>query len=84
MLSDNLASLRKIKELSQEELAEKLDVSRQTLSKWETGESIPDIEKCMVLAQIFEVSLDELVNHDSEATGLLVPPKGKHASIKSL
>lgn len=79
MFSDNLIQLRKINRMSQEELAEKLGVSRQTLSKWETGESLPDIEKSKVLAEIFEVSLDNLVNYESPITGLGVPPKGKHA-----
>lgn len=79
MFCDNLIELRKIANLSQEELAEKIGVSRQTLSKYETGESLPDIEKCMVLANIFGVSLDDLVNYEKEKNlGLGVPPKGKH------
>lgn len=65
--------------MSQEELAEKLNVSRQTLSKYETGESLPDIEKCKVLAEVFGVSMDDLVNYQSkDYMGLGVPPKGKH------
>ena len=50
MFCDNLISLRKLNGLSQEELAEQLNVSRQTLSKYETGESLPDIERCKQLA----------------------------------
>lgn len=78
MFKDNLISLRKLNNLSQEELAEKLNISRQTLSKYETGESLPDVEKCKVIAEIFGVSLDDLVNYESEEPGLGVPPKGKH------
>ena len=78
MFKDNLISLRKLNNLSQEELAEKLNISRQTLSKYETGESLPDVEKCKVIAEIFGVSLDDLVNYESEESGLGVPPKGKH------
>ena len=78
MFKDNLIALRKMNGLSQEELADKINVSRQTLSKYETGESLPDVEKCKLIADVFEVSLDELVNYDSKATGLGVPPKGKH------
>lgn len=78
MFKDNLMSLRKMKGLSQEELADKINVSRQTLSKYETGESLPDVEKCKQIADVFDVSLDDLVNYDSKATGLAVPPKGKH------
>ena len=55
MFCDNLISLRKLNGLSQEELAEQLNVSRQTLSKYETGESLPDIERCKQLAEIFGV-----------------------------
>ena len=79
MFCDNLVSLRKLNDLSQEELADRLQVSRQTLSKYETGESLPDIERCKQLAEIFGVSLDDLVNYDTAATGLNVPPKGWHA-----
>ena len=64
MFKDNLISLRKMNSLSQEELAEKIGVSRQTLSKYETGESVPDIEKSKALADVFGVSLDELIKGD--------------------
>lgn len=81
MFKDNLVELRKIHDMSQEELADKIGVSRQTLSKYETGESLPDIEKCKLLADVFGVSIDDLLNYDSqsnESMGLAVPPKGKH------
>ena len=78
MFKDNLIALRKMNGLSQEELAAKINVSRQTLSKYETGESLPDVEKCKQIADVFEVSLDDLVNYDSKNTGLGVPQKGKH------
>lgn len=64
MFKDNLISLRKNLNLSQDELAEKIGVSRQTLSKYETGESLPDIEKCRLLADVFGVSMDDLTNYD--------------------
>ncbi|MBP3760124.1 MAG: helix-turn-helix domain-containing protein [Ruminococcus sp.] len=78
MFSDNLVTLRKAKNMTQEELAEKLNVTRQTLSKWETGDSLPDIEKSRMIADIFDVSLDELVTHENINGKLLVPPAGKH------
>ena len=78
MFHENLVSLRKINQMSKEELAEKIGVSRQTLSKYETGEALPDIEKCKILADILDVSMDDLVNYDKAANGLGVPPKGKH------
>ena len=79
MFKDNLVELRKIHEMSQEELADKIGVSRQTLSKYETGESLPDIEKCKLIADAFGVSIDDLLNYEpQENMGLAVPPKGKH------
>jgi transcriptional regulator with XRE-family HTH domain len=56
-----LFELRKQKGISQEELADKLNISRQTLSKWELGNSTPDLEKLILLCDYFEISLDELV-----------------------
>ena len=79
MFHSNLVQLRKLHHFSQEELAEKVGVSRQTLSKWEMGESIPDIVRCKQLADVFSVTLDDLVKFESnEFFGLAVPPKGKH------
>ena len=81
MFKDNLQELRKIHGLSQEELADKIGVSRQTLSKYETGESLPDIEKCKQLADVFGVTIDDLLNFDKkdeDNLGLDVPPRGKH------
>ena len=60
MIGMNLKYLRDIHNLSQEQLAEKLGVSRQTVAKWENGESLPDIERCAELAMMFAVSLDAL------------------------
>ncbi|MDE7432459.1 MAG: helix-turn-helix domain-containing protein [Lachnospiraceae bacterium] len=56
-----LYELRKKNGLSQEELAGKLNVTRQTISKWELGESTPDMEKLVMLGDYFNISLDELV-----------------------
>lgn len=56
-----------------------MGVSRQALAKWESGETTPDLEKSRLLAQVFDVSLDDLVSHEpSENFGLNLPPKGKH------
>ena len=79
MLGNNLISLRRMKKMTQEDLADKLGVSRQTISKWETGDSIPDMEMGMKLADILQVSLDELMNYSSAKYSRPVPPKGKHA-----
>jgi len=60
-LSENLQNLRKIKNMSQEELAEKLNVSRQAVSKWESGNGYPETEKIISLCEIFDCSMDQLV-----------------------
>lgn len=66
MFADNLISLRKCCGMSQEELAAKIGVSRQTLSKYETGESVPDIDKCNAIAKVFGTTMDELINYKRE------------------
>lgn len=78
MLSDNLKALRKIHKYTQEQLAEKLGISRQAIAKWESGETIPDINNCMKLARLYDVTLDDLVNYNEEKEGLIIPPKGKY------
>ena len=83
MFCDNLVSLRKLHDLSQEELADRLQVSRQTLSKYETGESLPDIERCKQLAEIFGVSVDELIYPPKPQPELLVEPKNDAKSVDS-
>ena len=61
MLSDNIKALRKAKGLSQEELAIKLNVVRQTVSKWEKGLSVPDAQMLTVLADALDISVSELL-----------------------
>ena len=81
MFRDNLVQLRKMLNMTQEELAEKVGVSRQAVAKWEAGETSPDLEKARLLAEALGVSLDDLTNYepgDSDSMGLPVPPKGKH------
>lgn len=75
MISENLSFLRKQANLSQEALAEKIGVSRQTIAKWENGESAPDILNCDRLAELYEISLDDLLHTELRDTGL--PPRGK-------
>ena len=74
----NIIKLRTLHKLSQEELAEKVGVSRQTVSKWESGETMPDIENCRVLADLFSVKIDDLIYFDESKSPYGIPPKGKH------
>ena len=79
--SENLIELRKLNNYTQEDLAELIGVSRQTLSKYETGESLPDIEKCKQLAEVFSVTIDDLISYEKNSAnnmGFGIPPKGKH------
>lgn len=79
MFKDNLVQLRKMKHLTQEDIAETLGVTRQAVAKWEAGDTIPDLDKCRVLAELLEVSLDDLANYEPDKNlGLGLPPKGKH------
>ena len=61
---NKIMKLRKQLGLSQEELAEKLGVARQTISKWELGETAPDLKQSKELSKVFNVSLDELTDND--------------------
>lgn len=62
--AENLQYLRRREKITQEELAEELDVSRQSVSKWETGEAFPETEKLIVLCDRFKVNMDDLVRGD--------------------
>ena len=80
MLKDNLVMLRNIVEFSQEEVAEKLGISRQAYAKWEKGQTIPDVESCAILAELYGVSIDSLLKDNVNFDGSVISPgpKGKH------
>ncbi len=78
MLSENLYHLRRLHKLSQEQVADRLGVSRQAVAKWEMGETAPDIHNCVALARLYDVSVDELVSFESGGNSMTVPPRGKH------
>lgn len=63
-LSKKLVSLRKKKRLSQMELAEMLQVSRQAISKWETGKAVPSIENLKCLSELYQISMDDLISSE--------------------
>lgn len=65
-LGNSLFYARKKSGLSQEEVAEKIGVSRQTISKWETNETVPDIYQSKKMARLYNVSLDDLIEFDIE------------------
>lgn len=63
-IGNKILEMRKRHSLSQEQLAEKMGVARQTISKWELGETSPDLLQSKILSQIFNISLDELTNNE--------------------
>ena len=82
MLNDNLTMLRKINGYSQDEIAEKVGISRQAYAKWEKGLTIPDVEKCGLLAELYETTIDALVNSGKrDDLDIVVPPAPKGKSI---
>lgn len=80
MLSENLIMLRKANGYSQEDIAEKIEISRQAYAKWENGTTVPDIEKCMRLAELYGVTLDSLAKTNTiDGNQVIMPgPKGKN------
>ena len=79
-MKKNLILLRNIHGYSQEEIAGKIEISRQAYAKWESGATIPDIEKCKRLADIYGVTIDSLINMATPdgKTIMPPPPKGKN------
>ena len=71
MIGMNLKYFRKKEGLSQEELAEKIEVSRQSVAKWESGETLPDIVKCREVANLFGTTIDNLINYSFEEEKLI-------------
>ena len=67
-LSERILTLRKQKGLSQSELADLIGVSRQAVSKWESGQALPDLDKIIVLSDIFDISIDQLIKGNEEKT----------------
>ena len=79
MLKENLIMLRTIHGFSQEEIAERINISRQAYAKWESGATIPDIQKCALLAGVYGVTVDSLLKEEKvEGLGSIPPaPPGK-------
>ena len=80
MLKENLIMLRNIHGYSQEEIAGKIEISRQAYAKWESGATVPDIEKCKRLADVYGVTIDSLLSTATPdgKTMMPPPPKGKN------
>ena len=80
MFKENLIMLRNIHGFSQEEIAAKVNISRQAYAKWESGATVPDIEKCSLLAEVYGVTIDSLMKGDNDEVReeLKPAPRGKN------
>lgn len=78
MMESNLKRLRKQSGLSQEQVAEKLNVSRQAVAKWESGDSLPDIYNCRALADLYDITIDSLFDAVTNQKKKDIQPRGKH------
>ena len=81
MLKDNLIMLRKLNGYSQEQIAEKIDISRQAYAKWESGATVPDVDKAALLAGVYGVTLDSLLKTETLDGVGMVPPAEKGKNI---
>lgn len=81
MLKENLIMLRNIHGFSQETLAEKISISRQAYAKWESGATIPDIEKCKRLADVYGITIDSLLKSETIDGKTAIPPAPKGKNI---
>lgn len=79
--NNRLYQLRKQKGLSQEELANRLNVSRQTVSKWEVGDSTPEMEKLIAISDLFDISLDKLVMGKEDESQISATTKSELVSV---
>lgn len=79
--NNRLYQLRKQKGFSQEELANRLNVSRQTISKWEVGDSTPDMEKLIAISDLFNVSLDNLITGKEDEPQITTETKSDFVSV---
>lgn len=80
MLAEKIYSLRKKSGLSQEQLASELNVSRQAISKWEAGSSVPESEKLIALSEYFQVSVDYLIKDEETRTPAQEQPSVKQGT----
>lgn len=81
MLKENLVLLRNLNGFSQEEVAGRIGISRQAYAKWETGATVPDIEKCSRLAELYGVTIDSLIKTETMEGVGTIPPSPKEKNI---
>lgn len=77
-IAENMIYLRRLNQWTLENVAEKINVSRQAISKWEAGDTMPDLVNCLALAKLYNVTLDDFVYFDGKTQDIAIAPKGKH------
>lgn len=77
-IGQNIQTTRTTAKLTQAQLAEAVGVSRQTVAKWEAGETSPDLEHAAILAQVLDTTIDALATLDCRGIDLAAPPRGRH------
>ena len=77
-IAENILTTRLSLHMTQEQLAEAAGVSRQTVAKWESGATAPDLEHAAAIAEAFGTTLDALVSFDCDSAGIGAPPRGRH------
>ena len=77
-IAENILTTRLSLHMTQEQLAEAAGVSRQTVAKWESGATAPDLEHAAAIAEAFGTTLDALVSFDCDSAGIVAPPRGRH------
>ena len=77
-IAENILATRLSVHMTQEQLAEAAGVSRQTVAKWESGATAPDLEHAAAIAEAVGTTLDTLVSFDCDSTGIGAPPRGRH------
>ena len=82
-LPEKILQFRKALGLSQEQLAEQVGVSRQSISKWETGQSVPDLDKLVALSRVFGISTDELLGNESAKTEPAAPAHSTNDYVRA-
>lgn len=80
-IGEKIQQLRKVSGLSQEQLAEMIGVSRQAISKWETDQSVPEVEKILVLSRVFSISTDELLGNNISINAEVSTPQLEEIAI---
>ena len=82
--NEKLVMLRKQQNLSQEQVSEKLGVARQTISKWELGETTPEMDKLIIISKLYDITLDELMKEDNEGKNVKDPNKTKSQKVAGM